>query len=61
MKKYEAPEIELCAGIDVITTSSGITTGGVNVQWQSNTGQSTSAHQGITTSAYFNLDSYNLD
>ena len=34
MKKYETPEIELCISPDVITTSSGITTDGVNVPWQ---------------------------
>lgn len=35
MKKYEAPEIELCVSMDVITTSSEVTTGGVEIPWQS--------------------------
>ena len=34
MKKYETPEIELCVSLDVITTSSEITTGGVNIPWE---------------------------
>ena len=34
MKKYETPEIELCTGNDVITTSSEVTTGDITVPWE---------------------------
>jgi len=40
MKKYETPEIELCVSMDVITTSSEVTTGGINVPWGSSASNS---------------------
>ena len=33
MKRYEEPILEICGAIDVIYTSSGITTGDVEVPW----------------------------
>ena len=40
MRKYETPEIELCVNMDVITTSSEVTTGGIDVPWQSSANSS---------------------
>ena len=40
MKKYESPEIELCGGVDLITTSAEVTTEDINVPWGSNASNS---------------------
>ena len=50
MKKYETPKIELYFSSDVITTSSEITTGGIDVPWQ----------ESVNPSGYNLTENYNL-